>query len=84
MTLHPCRGMTKPQIDAFERIAIGQDAPIHPKSAGALLARGLIIGQKVTIGRDAFGPIEIMRYHVPLPIHVQWCEWCSEQPENAI
>ena len=82
MTDHPCIGMTAAQRAAFEQIATNGYGPFHPKVIAALLARGLIVrSEDEILGRDAFGIISIPTYAVPIPFHMQWCEWCSEQPD---
>lgn len=79
-TEHPCRGMTKAQIAAFEQIATGESLPrATPKTLARLVERGVIVrAADKALGRDRFGTISIPQYHVPLPIHWQWREWCSE------
>jgi hypothetical protein len=86
MTDHPCKGLRKNQRDVFEQIAVGNALPATPqRNLDILEERGLIqrAGNK-TLGRDALGTITIPQYYVPLSIHAQWCEWCSEQPDLAI
>lgn len=82
-TTHPCSGMTKVQRDAFEQIAINQPPQCGWKSIDALLKAGVIERGKGDIRRDAMGTYEIPNFYVPLPVHMQWCAWCSEQPEFA-
>lgn len=86
MTDHPCKGMTKVQRDVFEAIAIGmgpREIRIHPRIAATLIARGLIEkGEDEIVGRDRFGPITFPTYYVPLHIHKQWCDWCSENVKD--
>lgn len=79
-TKHPCHGMTKPQIAAFEQIAIGNSSPhAAKKTINVLLDRGLIVrGPDKKLGHDGFGPIMIAQYVVPIPTHMDWCTWCSE------
>ena len=80
MTDHPAKRCTSNQRRTFEQIAIGNSAGHHPKTIKALLAKGLIErGDDYMFGGDRFGPIAIPTYYVPLPIHAEWCEWCSEQ-----
>lgn len=79
-TSHPCAGMTPAQRRDFELIAINQRPLGGYKTLGALERRGLIKkDEPKVIGRDALGPIKIPQWHVPLPIHMQWCKWASEQ-----
>jgi hypothetical protein len=76
---HPAREAkcTPAQIRAFERIAINQDHGIPLKTLKALAAKKLIKLREETL--SGFPPVRIYRANVPLPIHWQWCEWCSEQ-----
>lgn len=85
MTDHPCKGLRKNQRDVFEQIATGNAFPCTPKRNLTILEeRGLIQRtEDKCLGVDSFGPVKIPQYYVPLPIHMQWCEWCSEQPEFA-
>ena len=82
MTVHPCKGMTKRQIEVFERIAINQPPCCPWPTLDALLKAGVIERGEDDVRRDALGVYKIPSFHVPLLIHMQWCEWCSEQPEN--
>jgi hypothetical protein len=82
MTDHPCKGMTKAQITTFEKIAVNQPTQSGGKTIDALLAHGVIEHGKSKKRRDAMGVYEIPTFTVPLLVHMQWCEWCSEQPEN--
>lgn len=78
MTDHPCKGMTKAQREAFERIAINQPPDATHKTLKALRAKGLIDYVDKVVGRDALGSITVPEWFVPLPVHAQWCEWCHE------
>lgn len=80
MTDHPCKGMTKAQTDAFERIAINAPPGCAWPTIDALLKAGVIERGEDDMRRDALGTYAIPNFFVPLPIHMQWCEWCSEQP----
>lgn len=82
MTEHPAKGCTKAQIRAFEHIAINKDWGWGEKTTKALLAKGLIVqnGER-EICRDRFGVVKIPNYEVPIALHIQWCNWCSEQPQ---
>lgn len=85
MVDHPAKGMTKAQIRDFELIAVND----HPRGGHGVIKKleeaGLIVeGPRVIVGRDAFGPIERRSWYVPFPIHMQWCEWCAEQPDDNL
>lgn len=70
------------QIAAFEQIAISQAPQCGWKSITALLAAGVIERALDELRRDAMGPYKVVLFAVPLPVHMQWCDWCSEQPKN--
>lgn len=82
MTDHPCKGMTEAQIAAFERIAINANPECGWKTLDRLIARGVIERVKGEMRRDAMGAYEIPAFVVPLPIHMQWCQWASEQNQG--
>lgn len=80
MTDHPCKGMTKGQRDAFEQIAINQPPRARDATILKLKLRGLIDIVYET-RRVGLGEYKIPVYSVPLPVHMQWCQWASEQAE---
>lgn len=83
MSEHPCKGMNRAQREAFEMIAVSQHPRCKPQTIAALLARGVVTrGPDEILGRDALGQIAVPTYYVPMQIYMQWCDWCSEQPEN--
>lgn len=85
LTKHPCDKMGSSAIEAFERIAVGDALPPMTKGVtNKLLAKGLIeSGPPKELG-DRLGKFYIPQYLVPQLVHMQWCEWCSEQPDNDI
>lgn len=82
MTDHPCKDMTRAQRVAFEQIAISQMPQCKWDTIEALLKAGLIERGTPETRRDAMGVYQIPSFYVPLPIHIQWCEWCSEQDDE--
>lgn len=79
--------MTEPNFDALTEtqqrvlgeIAINQDGGHPLKTIKELLINGLIEKYKESsTGRF----LTIIRYRVPLPIHIRWCEWCSTQVDD--
>ena len=80
MTDHPCAGMTKRQIEAFERIAVNIDTQRdhHPKVIKALMDRQLIQRHERVMGCVSCAPIITLEYSVPFSVHQQWCQWCAE------
>lgn len=83
MTDHPCKGMSKAQRRAFELIAVNQSPSCKWDTIEELLRAGVIQQDVSETRRDAMGVYTIPHFYVPLPVHMQWCEWCSEQPGNG-
>ena len=81
MTDHPCKGMTRAHRVAFERIAINEPPMAGHKVLKALRDAGLVDYTDREVGRDALGRITVPEWFVPMPIHMQFCEWCSEQQD---
>lgn len=84
---HPCYGLSKKHREAFEQIGVGQ-TPYDLTDKGKkvlidLLERELIgyVGMK-QLGKDCFGVIEVPEFMVPIPIHYQWCKWCSKNVKD--
>lgn len=76
---HPAeeKRCTKRQVEVFDQIASGVTNPsCHPSTINALSLKGLIAADWELTGRDAFGEIRIPRWYVPIPVHMQWCNWC--------
>ena len=78
MAKHPCNGMTKAQREAFERIATNQIPDCTWPTIDALLKAGVIERGPDDVRRDAMGVYIIPSFFIPIPIHIQWCAWCSE------
>jgi hypothetical protein len=76
MIKHPCDGMKSSEKAAFEAIAINQPPRCSKRTIDALLERGVIAKlEKPMRFRDGLPPLLIDEFYVPLPIHIQWCEW---------
>lgn len=52
-TDHPCQGMTKAQIAAFEQVAIGGKPPATKATWVALEGRGVVVRGPDLVRRDA-------------------------------
>jgi hypothetical protein len=83
MTEHPCARYSKSTVEVFEAIAINQPPPYRPRAINVLLNAGLIVKIGDRVLRDRFGEIKVPVYEVPLPVHYQWCQWCSENVEDS-
>jgi hypothetical protein len=85
MTEHPCAGMSKAEISAFEAFAINRLPRCSKKTIEELLARGVIAtGEKKLDFHDGLPPSVVPDYYVPLPVHMQWCAWASERYRGKI
>lgn len=80
MTTLDMDALTERQRDALGWIAIGQDRGHHPKVLAALEAKGLIVGHRQTL--TGIPPVEVVRWEVPVAVHMQWAEWCSQQADK--
>ena len=69
--------LTKKQQAVLGQIACDNDAGHHPQTVESLLKRGLITSYKQNLG--GWPPIAIIRYEMPISVHIQWCAWCAEQ-----
>jgi len=78
---HPCKGMTKAQIDTFEQLAVGRKPPATKGTWDALEKNGVIERGADLIRRDALGEYRIPQFVVPVAVHAQWCAWCAEQED---
>jgi len=78
MTDHPCKGMTRAQRDAFERIATNQTPNCMWLTIDALMAAGVIERGQDEVRHDALGRYVIPSFYVPLNVHRQWCAWCAQ------
>lgn len=76
--------MTKPQQEAFERIAVNQVPQCDWPTIDVLLKRGVIERGTDEVRRDAMGVYHIPSFYVPLSVHAQWCKWCSENVEDEL
>jgi hypothetical protein len=70
--------LSKKEQDVLGNIAINLDGGHNSKTIKALLKKGLIIETE-----EHQGALTIKHYAVPLPIHMQWCYWCSHQVETG-
>jgi hypothetical protein len=64
-------------------IAINEDRGHPPTTIHSLMKKGLIIAHQEQIYGPGNTPIDripmtVTRYDVPIPVHIAWCEWCSE------
>ena len=67
------RGLTDKQSEVFEQIAINNDSGHNLRTLESLERKGLI--ERYAVNDGAF---TIFHYCVPIPIHAEWCEWCTK------
>jgi hypothetical protein len=83
MTDHPCRGLSRAQISAFEAIAINRLPNCSKRTIEKLLAHGAIATQERNI-REDLPPSVFANYYVPLCVHIQWCEWAEKRHHRKL
>jgi hypothetical protein len=72
--------LTTRQRDTLSRIAVGLDGGNHPAPLKVLAEKGLIVGRRELL--PGMPPVEIVRWELPLDVHIQWAAWCAEQPDG--
>jgi hypothetical protein len=74
--------LSKQQRHVLGCICINQDGGHARSTLDSLEKRGLI----ASWDEDAGGhpPMTIKRYGAPFDVHMAWCQWCSEQPEEDL
>lgn len=79
------RGLSATRSKVFESIAIGGGGEgCHPMVLKYLEDNGFIESVERPIygnGNSAIDhiPVMVKDYYVPIPVHMEWCEWCSKQ-----
>ena len=73
------RGLPRKQAEVFEQIAVGNDGGHHPAMLEALQRKGLISFREKKFFRTI-----VQAPYVPIPIHVEWCEWCAIDVRGVI
>ena len=80
MTTLDMDALTEQQRRVLSQIAIGFDGGHHERVLVALAEQGLIVGYRQTL--PGFPPVEVVRWEVPVDVHIQWAEWCAAQPDE--
>jgi hypothetical protein len=76
---HPCEGLPKAAVAAFDAIAAGMEPKSSAGMLDLLLARGLIERSlQRQHFRDGLPPNERYRYSAPYCHHIQWCDRADE------
>jgi hypothetical protein len=82
------KNLTKSQFEVLVQIAFGGESFYHSGAIiDKLMKMGLIwqVGEKALYGKTNH-PIDrisimIPIYEMPIPEHIEFCQWCSEHPE---
>lgn len=80
MTTLDMEALTERQRFVLGSIAIGLDAGHHERVLVALAEKGLIVGYRQVL--PGWPPVEVVRWEVPIGVHIQWAEWCTAQPDE--
>lgn len=75
------RGLTEAQERVLGLIAMGMDGLHHRGTTRALEKRGLIVS-RIEETATRIGLVRVRRWSVPLPIHMEWCEWCATDSQE--
>ena len=74
------RNLSKKDRKILDLIAIGTDHNHSIDSCKKLEKLELIYQDgMLTVGRDAFGAIKTPVWRMPIFVHIDWCELCSEE-----
>lgn len=74
------RDLSPTQVNALCNVAFGGrglGSDVHPRTLKSLVDRGLIEEVEREDRRGAFRFVWT-EYEMPLPVHIRFCEWCSE------
>jgi hypothetical protein len=68
------------QREVLGEIAIGQDGGHNKRILQVLAEKGLIVGYQQAL--PGHPPVTVTRWEVPLDVHIQWCEWCTQRVDE--
>lgn len=69
--------LSKRQLQVFEQISVNNDSGHPQKTLDSLEKNDYIVGQLQYL--SSFPPVAVIRYSVPIPVQIAWCQWCAEQ-----
>lgn len=75
------RDLTKRQTDVLAEIATGNSLPhCRTEVLDALVEKGFAVRvPDRVLGRDAFGPVTVPQYEMPVSRHIEFCSWLASQ-----
>lgn len=62
----------------FGLVAINQDLGHNERTLSSLVRKGYLEEFEQVIRQPGQLPLIVKRYEVPIPVHIRWCNWCSE------
>ena len=75
--------LSKRQIEALCDVAFGGNGwGFSDRTMKSLERHGLIEPQKVTLAEPGQIPMRVTVWEMPIGAHIDFCAWCSEQPED--
>ena len=69
--------LSKPQLRVFEQVAVGNDIGHPPRTLESLKDSGYLQSELQYL--SGWLPVAVCKYSVPIPVHIAWCQWCSER-----
>ena len=69
--------LSEKQRRALGLIAIGRDECLNDRTVDSLVRRGLVERRSERIRSGQF-MLTVMRYSVPVNVHLAWCGWCAK------
>lgn len=79
ITTYDFNKLSEKQHEALVRAVLGDnDHQIHPGTANSLVKRGLIQPYDAIVRG-----LRVTRYKMPIPVHIEWCEWCDTNSDGA-
>lgn len=70
------RGLSNKQAEVLGQMCVGQEDGHNPRTLKALEAKGLLVGYDEIVTEGGIS-VKTLRYFVPTPVHIEWCEWCA-------
>jgi hypothetical protein len=71
--------LSSAQLAALGNVAFGgYGAGCNKKTLDSLVSKGLIerVGERRA---DRFGTFTVYKWTMPIPVHVEFCEWCANR-----
>lgn len=80
VTVADITALTTSQKEVLGLISINMDRGHSAQTLKSLVKLGYITPTEVVL--EGYPPVKVVRYSVPTPVHMAWCQWCSENCED--